>query len=64
VLQRGHRSEDRAAGLAGLAALTMATLVSLVDFGLTMPANAFTLAVLVGLCAGTPTGRPERLRAR
>lgn len=64
VLQRGQRSEDRAAGLAGLAALTMALLASLVDFGLTMPANAFALAVLVGLCAGAPTGSPERLRNR
>ena len=64
VLARGPRSEDRAAGLAGLGALTMAALVSLVDFGLTMPANACTLALVLGLAAGVPLPakrlRPQR----
>lgn len=48
VLKQGGRSEDRAAALAALGALTATGVHALVDFGLTMPANALTLAVLLG----------------
>ena len=52
VLLRGRRSEDRALALAGAGALAAALLHSLVDFGLTIPANAFLLAILLGLVGG------------
>lgn len=51
VLRRGRRSEDRAAALAGLGALTAAAVHECFDFGLTMPANALTLAVVAGAAA-------------
>ncbi len=51
VLRDGRRSEDRAAGLAALGALGAVAVHELLDFGLTLPANAFTLAVLVGAAA-------------
>ncbi len=52
VLTRGARSEDRAAALAACGALTAVGLHELFDFGLTMPANALTLAVVVGAACG------------
>jgi O-antigen ligase len=52
VLRHGSRSEDRAAALAAFGALIMAALHSLVDFGITMPGTAVTLAVVVGAGAG------------
>ncbi|MEO1370126.1 MAG: hypothetical protein AAFX50_23330, partial [Acidobacteriota bacterium] len=55
VYRRGRRSEDRAGGLAVLGAATAALLHSFVDFGLTIPANAFALATMVGLACGTLT---------
>ena len=48
VLRGGRRSEDRAAGLAALGALAAAGVHECFDFGLTIPANALTLAVLAG----------------
>jgi O-antigen ligase len=48
VLRRGRRSEDRAAGLAVLGALAAVGIHECFDFGLTLPANALTLAVLAG----------------
>jgi len=51
VLVDGRRSEDRAAGLAALGALGAVAIHELLDFGLTLPANAFTLAVVVGAAA-------------
>lgn len=63
VARRGRRSEDRAAGLAALGGLTYAFFHSLTDFGLTLPANAFALAVLCGLAAGAPTGRRKKKRS-
>jgi len=48
VLRRGRRSEDRAAGLAALGALAATGVHEWFDFGLTMPANALTLAILAG----------------
>lgn len=58
ISRRAARSEDRAAGLAALGALAAAGTHELVDFGLTMPANAFTLAVICG--AAVAAGRPQR----
>lgn len=48
------RSEDRAPALAALGALVAVAIHEWVDFGLTMPANAFTLAAICGaaLAAG------------
>jgi hypothetical protein len=53
VIVHGERSEGRAAGLAALGALVAVGLHSCVDFGLTMPANAFALAVVTGAAAAT-----------
>lgn len=52
VARRGLRSEDRAAALAALGALGAAGLHEGLDFGLTMPGNAYLLAVVVGAAAG------------
>ena len=60
VFQRGRRSEDRAAGLAALGAVIGVTLHSFLDFGLTIPANAFTLAIVCGLACGTATRTSSR----
>ncbi len=54
VLRKGRRSEDRMLALAAFGACGTAILHSLVEFSLTMPANAFTLALLVGVACGTP----------
>ena len=59
VFQRGRRSEDRAAGLAAFGALVGVLAHCTVDFGLTIPANAFTLAILCGLASGTRTKLPR-----
>jgi len=48
VYLRGFRSEDRAAGLAALGILVSVGIHECLDFGLAMPANALTLAVLLG----------------
>lgn len=48
----GRRSEDRAAGLIALGALATAACHAFFDFGLSMPANAFTLTILCGLALG------------
>lgn len=48
VLRGGGRSEDRGAALAALGALTAAAVHACVDFALTMPGNALTLALLLG----------------
>ncbi len=48
VLRAGGRSEDRAAGLAACGLLASVGIHESLDFGLTMPANAVTLAVLLG----------------
>jgi O-antigen ligase len=46
-----RRSEDRAAILAALGALVSLAIHESIDFGLTMPATAITLAALVGAAA-------------
>src|SRR6185295_10854977 len=67
VLFRGVRSEDRAAALASCGLLAAALVHESVDFGLTLPANSFTLAVLLGAAATARTGprtrRPELVEA-
>lgn len=64
VFENGRRSEDRAAGLGALGAVVGVLLHSAVDFGLTIPANAFTLAVVCGLASGTRTLEPGTRRCR
>ncbi len=53
VVLHGERSEGRAAGLAALGALVAVGIHSCADFGLTMPANAFALAVVAGAAGAT-----------
>lgn len=53
VLRTAERSEDRAAALAGLGALAALAIHESLDFGLAMPANAFTALVLV-VAAASP----------
>jgi hypothetical protein len=48
------RSEERAAALGVLGALVAVAIHSCLDFGLAMPANAATLAVLLGVGTATP----------
>lgn len=60
VLRQGRRSEDRAAALAALGAVAAAGLHEMVDFGLTMPANALTLVVVLSLASAAATERPDR----
>jgi O-antigen ligase len=55
VLRHGRRSEDRAAALALLGGLAGLAVHEALDFGLTMPANALTLAVLAGAAASAGT---------
>lgn len=59
-LEHSHRSEDRAVSVAALGALVAVAVHSMFDFGLTMPANAWTLSALVG-CA---TAHLEATKAR
>ena len=59
VCRRAQRSENRAVALAALGALVAVALHSALDFGLTMPANAFVLAVLCGAAAGAPVEDPR-----
>lgn len=62
VLVHGRRSEDRAAGLAAIGAAVGVGLQELVDFGLTQPANAFLLAIVVGAACGAGTDGEARVR--
>lgn len=54
VLNNGRRSEDRMLALGMIGVLGGAFLHSFMDFSLTMPANAYTLAALLGIVCGTP----------
>jgi hypothetical protein len=61
VLREGRRSEDRAAGLAVLGLLAAVAVHEAFDFGLTLPANAFSLAVLAGAAVSAKrSGDPRR----
>ena len=51
---RGARSEDRAAALAAIGACVAIGLQELLEFGLTQPANSFTLAVVCGAALAVP----------
>jgi len=52
VVRSAERTEDAAAGLAALGACAAIAAHSMLDFGLTMPANSVSLAVLCGLALG------------
>jgi O-antigen ligase len=54
VIAGRGRSENRAAALAVFGALVSVLIHEAVDFGLTMPGNALTLAVLVGVALAVP----------
>jgi len=56
--RRAERSEDRAAVAAAVAALVSAALHAGTDFGLTLPANAWTLSVMLGAALAVGV-RPE-----
>jgi O-antigen ligase len=56
VAQDGRRSEDRAIGVAAFGGFAFVAAFSLVDFGMTVPANSFTVAILFGLAAAAHTG--------
>lgn len=56
------RSEVLAGGVGGLGSLGAAALHSAVDFGLTMPANAVTLAIVLALAAGQAESRSRYSR--
>ncbi len=55
VLRAGGRSEDRAAGLAACGILVSLAVHESFDFGLSMPGNAVTLAVLLGAATAART---------
>lgn len=58
--RRGRRSEDRAAGLAALGAVAAVGLQETLEFGLTLPANAVTLAAVCGAALAVPlSGRRD-----
>ena len=59
-LRRGLRSEVRAAALAAFGALAALAVHEAADFGLTMPANALALAVVVGAAVGAVPTSEER----
>ena len=56
VFFESERSETRAAALAALGALISVGLHEIFDFGLVMPANALTLAAVVGAALGSHIG--------
>ena len=58
VLRDGRRSEDRASGLAALGVLAALAVHEPLDFGLTIPANALTLAIVLGAAASARTVQP------
>jgi O-antigen ligase len=62
-LTNARRSEDRAGAIAGIGMLSMAAVHSMLDFSLTMPADAFVLAVALGCAAGAPAPRRAGLPA-
>jgi putative inorganic carbon (HCO3(-)) transporter len=59
--REGERSEDRAAALAAIGACVAVGLQELLEFGLTQPANSFTLAVVCGAALAVPraTAAPD-----
>ncbi len=66
ILWRGRRSEDQAAGLAGFGVLVAVGFHSFFDFGLQIPANWMTLAVIFGATASASTltrGKTKRRKS-
>ncbi|MFL6194440.1 MAG: O-antigen ligase family protein [Thermoanaerobaculia bacterium] len=63
VLRVGARSEDRAAALAGLGVLASLAIHETMDFGLSMPGTAVTLAVLLGSVTAARTRSAQLSRA-
>jgi O-antigen ligase len=63
VLREGARSEDRAAALAGLGILASLAIHETMDFGLSMPGTAVSLAVLLGAVAAARTRSAQLSRA-
>jgi hypothetical protein len=59
VLREGGRSEDRAAGLAALGVLVSTGVHANLDFGLSMPGNAVTLAILLGAATAAKRRGPS-----
>jgi len=64
VLRDGGRSEDRAAALAALGVLVSLAVHEGMDFGLSMPGNAVTLAVLLGAAGAARVRSAELGHAR
>lgn len=58
----GHRTEGRGLALAALGAVAAIGVQELVDFGLTMPANSFALAAIIGLALAASLPPPARRR--
>jgi O-antigen ligase len=59
VLRSGNRSEDRAAGLAACGLLVSLGVHESLDFGLTLPANAVTAAILLGAAMAAKLRSPS-----
>ncbi len=53
-LRDGERSEDRAAAVAALGAIAAVAVHSLFDFGMVLPANAATFAIVIGAALSAP----------
>jgi O-antigen ligase len=60
VWRRALRSEGRAAALAGLGAMVSVGVHEALDFGLTIPANALVLAVVLGAASGARLRKAQR----
>ena len=54
----GERSEERAAALAAIGACVGVGIQELLDFGMTIPANSVTLAVVCGAALAVPRQPP------
>lgn len=63
VVKNGSSLADRLTGAAALAALAAAAVHALFDFGLTMPANSLSLALLCGAAAAPAGSSPALERA-
>jgi len=59
VMFHAPRSEDRGVALAALGALAAVAVHSAFDFGLSLPANSVTLAILCGAALTVKVERPK-----
>jgi O-antigen ligase len=62
--REGERSEDRAAALAAIGACVAVGLQEMLEFGLTQPANSFTLAVVCGAALAVPRAPASEAAAK